>query len=105
MDTPTTQARFEKFHADNPHVYQLLVKLAREWMSSSGQTKLGIRTLWERMRWELALTTDAEDYRLNNNYTSFYARMIQAQEPDLHDLFEQRRSPEADTWAWERYRP
>lgn len=94
----TSAQRFEKFHSENPHVYSLLVMLARRWMKSTGQHKLGIRTLWERMRWELQVTTSAEDYRLNDHYTSFYARLIANQEADLTHLFELRRSPEADAW-------
>jgi hypothetical protein len=97
-ETLTTAQRFEQFHQTNPHIYQLLVTLAREWLASTGQKKLGVRALWERMRWQLAITTDAPDYKLNDHYTSFYARLIEHQEPDLRGMFELRSSPEADRW-------
>jgi hypothetical protein len=39
------QSKFEKFHETNPHVYELLVQLAREYIRRTGQRKLGIGML------------------------------------------------------------
>lgn len=89
--------RFEAFHRENPHVYRTLVRLAREWVNSTGRHKLGIKTLYERARWDIAIATSAPDFKLNNNFTAFYARLIQKQEPDLDGLFNVRAS-EADAW-------
>jgi len=90
-------ARFEQFHAENPHVYETLTRLAREWITKTGHRKLGIATLFERARWEIALATNDPDFRLNNNWRAFYARLIMRQEPDLAGLFHLRIS-EADGW-------
>jgi hypothetical protein len=88
-DTPQSASdRFDQFHAKNPHVYPLLTGLAREWKDATQGKKLGIRCLYERLRWEIAVTTDSDDFKLNDHY----------QEPDLRGLFELRRSPEADAW-------
>jgi hypothetical protein len=89
--------RFETFHHENPHVYRTLVRLAREWVTSTGKQKLGIKSLFEVARWQLAIETSDPDYKLNNNYTAFYARLIHTQEPDLDGLFNVRAS-EADAW-------
>jgi hypothetical protein len=89
--------RFEEFHKTNPHVYRTLVRLAREWVNSTGRHKLGIKSLFEVARWQLAIETSDPDYKLNNNYTAFYARLIHVQEPDLDGLFNVRAS-EADAW-------
>lgn len=80
---------FKTFHRDNPHVYAMLVKLAREW-KTAGHSHCGVKALWERMRWELGLHTTEEAPRLNNVYTSRYARLIEQNEPDLLGLFEMR---------------
>jgi hypothetical protein len=77
---------FWRFHTQNPHVYRLLVRLAREWKRSVGG-KLGIKALFERARWESRIVTQGEEYALNNNYTAFYARLIMAQERDLKGIF------------------
>lgn len=85
-------ARFERFHADNPKVYETLVSLARTWVRNTGRRKIGIKALFERARWEIALSTVGEDFKMNNNYAPYYSRLIMRQEEDLADLFELRRS-------------
>ena len=82
---------FAEFHAANPHVYYELVRLARE-AKAAGRTKLGAKELYEVARWHLRLRTRGDaDFRLNNNHTSFYARLIQTQEADLAGMFETRK--------------
>jgi hypothetical protein len=93
----TTASRFEDFHRNNGHVYRTLVRFAREWVNQTGRHKLGMKSLYERARWDLAIDTNDPDYRLNNDFTAFYARLIEAREPDLAGLFELRRSA-ADQW-------
>ena len=90
-------AKFEEFHANNPKVYETLVRLAREWMARIGRHKLGIATLYERTRWEIAIATSDSDFKLNNSYRAYYSRLIMRQEPDLAGLFDLRAS-EADSW-------
>lgn len=92
-----TAERFEEFHRDNPHVYRTLVYFARQWVEVTGRRKLGLQMLYERARWDIRTQTSDVDFKLNNNYTAFYARLIMHQEPDLDGIFELRRS-EADAW-------
>ena len=91
------ETAFDRFHADNPKVYETLVRLAREWVGRTGRHKLGIATLFERARWEIALATTDADFKLNNSYRAYYARLIMRREPDLSGLFDLRAS-EADQW-------
>ena len=81
------QAQFLSFHAKNPQVYAKLVSLCRE-AKVKGKKKIGIKMLWEVMRWMLWLGTTDEEFKLNNNYTSRYARLLMRQEKDLADIFE-----------------
>jgi hypothetical protein len=84
------QSRFEEFHKDNPHVYEELVRLARE-ASTNGHKRIGIRMIWEVLRWNLTMKTlNAGDFKLNNNYHSRYARLVMEREPDLAGVFETR---------------
>lgn len=83
------QAAFEKFHADNPTVYETVVRLARLALSR-GKKKGAIATMWEVVRWEFYLNTTDEcqaAFKLNNNYRSRYARLVMDQEPDLKNFF------------------
>lgn len=99
--TAATAARFDEFHAANPKVYDTLVELARLWVLRTGRSKLGIGALYERARWEIALATGDPDFKLNNNFRAYYARLIMRREADLDGLFELRAS-EADEWIAER---
>lgn len=87
----TIRAKFDKFDLEHPEVYRALVRLAQEWVSV-GHRKLGIATLFERLRWEwhVAGLADRDGYKLNNNFRSHYARKIMAENPDLDGLFETR---------------
>jgi hypothetical protein len=80
---------FIEFDTQNPEVYRQLVRLARQWRAA-GKAKLGIKTLFEKLRWEwhVAGLTDSDGYKLNNNFTALYARKIMKNETDLDGLFE-----------------
>jgi hypothetical protein len=94
-DGCSLQARFEEFHRDNPHVYAELVKLARR-ARGRGVERLGIKMLWEVLRWQLQIETyhpGQNEFRLNNNFHSLYARLLMEENPELRDLFETRESP------------
>ncbi|VBA53488.1 hypothetical protein [Mycobacterium pseudokansasii] len=82
-------------------MYDALVYFARQWVSRTGRHRLGVANLYERARWELAITTDDRDDKLSNNHRAFYARLIMAQEPDLDGLLVLRPS-EADEWIEKR---
>ncbi len=85
------QEAFDRFHRENPHVYATLVRLARKYRDRVGTTP-GMKMLWEVSRWTVAMETrDTSVFKLNNNMTSRYARLIMEQEPDLADAFETRR--------------
>lgn len=96
---PTIADRFDDFHRNNRHVYEALVRLAREWVATTGQHRLGIKTLFERARWEIAMSTSNAEFKLNNDFTAFYARLIMVREPDLADMFALRRSQADDVFA------
>jgi hypothetical protein len=88
---PSSRERFEAFHRENPTVYQHLVRLARE-AKSAGQ-RVGMRCLWERLRWFSQIEVKDETQRawkLNDHYAPWFARLITATEPDLRDFFETR---------------
>jgi hypothetical protein len=83
---------FWVFHEENPRVYRLFVRLARQWRDVHGDGHLGIKMLFERARWEYLMEThDLLGFKLNNNYTAFYARIIMENEPDLAGVFHLRR--------------
>ena len=91
------EAKFWEFHTQNPEVFRKLRELALQ-MRRRGLEQYSIKSLFEVLRWHHALeTNDPSGFKLNNNYTSFYARLLMEQEPDLKDFFELR------TLRWQTY--
>lgn len=84
------EAEFRIFHRENPHVYEKLVELARQARTNGRQT-LGIGMLFEVLRWEHLIYTTDPDFKLNNNYRSYYARLMMKNEPDLAGMFQTRK--------------
>jgi hypothetical protein len=83
---------FRQFHAENPHIYAQLERLAFK-LRNRGVEKWGIKALWEVLRYELAIATNSpvSTFRLNNNYTAYYARLLMERNPeDLAGFFETR---------------
>lgn len=83
------QIRFERFHSKNLSVYTKLVGLARE-VKARGRGHYGIEPLFARLRWHFEFETEGDSFKLNNNYTSRYARLIMENEPDLRGFFRTR---------------
>ncbi|MES1975713.1 MAG: hypothetical protein V4472_24920 [Pseudomonadota bacterium] len=85
------EQHFWTFHTANPDVYRHLVMLARD-LVSRGHRKLGMKMLFEVARWRsmLSTTDETSPFKLNNNLTSRYARLIMTNEPDLDGVFDLR---------------
>lgn len=83
------QERFEAFHAANPHVYERLVRLALQ-LKRQGRQHFGIKALIEFLRFSYALQTTGEPYKLDNRFSSRYARYIMETVPELDGFFETR---------------
>jgi hypothetical protein len=94
---PDLDEQFAEFHRLNPHVYNNLRTLAFR-MVRAGRRHVGIKLLFERLRWEYSVRTShrEEEYAMNNNYTSRYARLLMDQEIELRGVFEVRRLHESD---------
>ncbi len=82
------EQRFRDFHQANPGVYTELCDMARQ-LQQRGYRRVGIELLFAAYRWNKMLRTTADEYRfkLNDHFTSRYARLIMETEPDLADMF------------------
>ena len=79
----TIAERFAAFHAANPHVADALEKLAGQWLAI--HPRVGVKALVERLRWESGIQTHGGAYRINNDYTSHYARLLIERHPSWGD--------------------
>ena len=82
------QVRFVKFDAEHPEVYKKLVELALSYHNRG--VRRGIAHLWEVLRYTIWINHD-EDFMLNNDFRSRYARLLMEREPLLRGYFETRR--------------
>lgn len=83
------QEAFEEFHQKNPKVYELFVRFARM-LKGKGITRASAKLIVERIRWEIYLETSDKEFKINNNYTSRYARLAMEEHQDLASFFETR---------------
>ena len=84
---------FDRFITENPHVFEKFRLLAVK-TKAKGFERWGAKSLWEVLRWELAVDTNASvtQPKLNNNFTSRMARKLVAEDPEEWEgFFEMRR--------------
>lgn len=89
LEPLTIGERFERFHRTNPHVLDALVGLSRQ-LVRRGHRRLGMKMLFEVLRWQSMLQTtdtDGEGFKLCNSYTAHYARLVMRVCPDLDGVF------------------
>lgn len=66
---------FLAYHVANPAVYAEFCKFAEQMRTDTGRASYATKTVMEVLRWHRDVKTSDEDFKINNNYTSFYARM------------------------------
>jgi hypothetical protein len=85
------QEAFDCFHSENPHVYELFKRYVREIVKTKGRSvKTSSKMIINRIRWEVYLNTTSEDFRINDAFTSRYARKFSEEFPDFAHLFNYR---------------
>lgn len=81
VDGATIQERFESFHALNGWVLTALERLTEDALAH-GRHRLGIKHFVEVLRWQYGRQTTGDEFRLNNNYSSRYVRLLLDLHPD-----------------------
>ncbi len=86
----TLAERFEAFHRLNPHVYAAIERQALR-LVAQGQKRIGVKAIAEDLRRGRVATT-GDDWRINNSWPAFYARMLVKRYPGLANIIEMRQS-------------
>ena len=77
----TIQKKFERYHELHPDVYQLFLQYARE-LKVAGCTQYSSDAILHRIRWHKAISGgDDSGFKINNNFSSRYARKAIANFP------------------------
>ena len=87
----TPAERFVQFHTNNPQVYSALKSMTAE-LVNRGRRRIGINMLFEVLRWNYYMETSDpnSDFKINNNYAPYYARLIIDENPQWEKVFELR---------------
>lgn len=82
--------KFSRFLQENPHVFRQFRMLAVK-LKAKGIERYGAKSLWEVLRWKLAVQTNAPlgSPRLDNSLVSRMARKLMEEE-EFADFFETR---------------
>jgi len=85
--------RFEQFDADNPRVFLLFMRFARE-ARAVGHRTFSADAICHRIRWETGVVTrdQSSDFKINDHYTAFYARKAMKLYPEFRGFFRLRES-------------
>jgi len=81
--------RFRLFHAKNPGVYEKFKELAFT-MKKRGRKKYSSEIIVNIIRWHVDLETKGEMFRINNDYTPLYSRLLIMDFPEFDGFFELR---------------
>jgi len=79
-----------RFHREHPDVWQRLEQLLEEWKRETGGRRCGMKMMWETLRFRTGLGDPSAAYRLSNNYTALYSRLVAIRRPDLAEMLEYR---------------
>ena len=66
---------FRKFHRNNPMVFHRVVKLTNR-LKKRGKKHYNIETILGVIRYDIDVDTVGDQFKINNNYKPFYARML-----------------------------
>lgn len=96
-DDRTIDEAFAEFHEAHPEVYEHFKTLANQ-LRSRGHKRYGAKGIVEVIRFHRATTgPDVNGFKINNNFTSRYARMLIEEDPSFDGFFEMRRLKSQET--------
>jgi len=97
--------RFCVYHRNNPGIYVMFKRFAFEAIQS-GLDHYSAAGIIERIRWEVAIQTVDENFKISNDHRALYARLFHLDEPQHSEFFHlrKRRSVECPA-SGQQYKP
>jgi hypothetical protein len=78
--------RWWRWHKENPHVYQMFERFTFEAIRL-GHRQLSAWLIVNRIRWETAVVTRGDDFKVSNDFIAYYARLFMALHPEYDGFF------------------
>lgn len=76
---------FNEYDNENPQVWEQFVRFARE-AKAKGFKHYSAKGIFEQIRWHTT-TTASDGFKVNNNYTAYYARKMMVVYPEFQGFF------------------
>lgn len=86
----TPEENFNRWHPANPTVYELFKKFTFEAIEA-GWKNLGAKLIIERIRWETNVMTKGDRFKINTDFTAYYARLFMKDHPQYDGFFRTRK--------------
>ena len=86
---PEAEARWREWHRDNPRVYELFQQYTLQAINA-GRPRYSARVVIERIRWHVNIETRGDEFKINDHYTPYYARLFMRDHPQHAGFFETR---------------
>lgn len=103
MLRPHIVAAFWEYHEANPHVFGIYLNFSRE-AKKTGRKRYGVQSIAERVRWYVDIETNSTDeFKINNNHQSCYARLLAILYPQEFEHFFQFRHTPGSTSNFSEY--
>lgn len=83
------KANYLKHRRENPEIWEMFEKLTLR-LINNGVRRFGAKCIMENVRYNTALRTKGEQYKINNNYTAYYSREFASKYPQHANFFELR---------------
>ena len=87
MATKEIKQKFQKYHRDNPQVFQEFLKLTRE-ARAAGKQHYSVWNVFNKMRWDSDMkVNNLDEFKISNNYFAFHARLIMEMYPEFAGFY------------------
>jgi len=79
---------FEKYHNENPQIYNEFKSLAKV-LISRNYKRIGAKQIFEYIRFQTMIGGN-DRFKINNSYSSDYVRLFEQEHPYWNNYFEKR---------------
>lgn len=83
------ESRFWRFHLENPDVFAMIWRLANE-AKEAGREQYSMSAIFQRLRWYRQIEKKEQDFKLNDGFSSRYARLLESLYPEFRGFFAKR---------------
>ena len=81
---------FQKFHKENPHIYNAFEQQVFKAIEK-GRKKVSAKLIINWIRWNEYLRSSDQNFKINDAFQSYYARLFVEKHPEHSDIFDFRK--------------